>query len=475
MPFQKLAREEALGRYRLIARLGQGGMADVFLARLVGSGGFETLVAVKRMLPTLSDDRRFVAMFLNEGRIAAQLDHPNVCHVYELDEADGTLFLAMEFLRGLPWSEVVPMIPDRPVTTLARFVTGVIVQACEGLHHAHTAVGIDGQPRPIVHRDVSPANLFVTNEGIVKLLDFGVSKVLTEASVTASGVLKGKLPYLSPEQVRNMPVDARTDLFSLAVVAWEALAGRALFDRASAYETVIAVAETDIPTLPGDDAVTRRLDAVLRRALARDPTHRHRSARELADDLCRASAACGAPMTAFEIHAHVSTWLGPSLLRHGRDLAALLGGGRQLDDLSDEQTRQHAAVQLAGMRLREVSVTIGNNAHGTAQPIESIPVGSSTIIGPAPAPITNASGAAMIAPSDELTIPYFAAANTVQTPGVAVVGPTTKPTKPGRRRVTIPNQVAPIGRLGSRTRSLALLVIAILAMEAGVVVGRLLA
>jgi len=450
MRFEKLAREEPLGRYRLIARLGQGGMAEVFLARRIGAGGFEKLVAVKRMLPTLSDDRRFVAMFLNEGRIAAQLDHPNVCHVYELDEADGTLFLAMEFLRGLPWPDVVPMIPDRPVTTLVRFVTGAIVQACEGLHHAHTVVGSDGQPRPIIHRDVSPANLFVTNEGIVKLLDFGVSKVLTGSSMTATGATKGKLPYLSPEQLRNLPVDARSDLFSLAIVAWEALVGRTLFDRASAYETTMAVAETDIPALPGDDAMTRRLDAVLRRALARDPTHRHRSAREFADDLCRASAAYGRPMTAIEIQAHVSTWLGPSLLRHDRELAALVGGGRQLEDTSDEQTRLHAPVPLAGMRLREVSIAVRNDAQATA----SMP------------------GVAMIARSDELTIPGLAVANTVGAPGVATAE---RPPRPPRRREAIPNEVAPIGRSRSRSRSLALVVIAILAMEAGVIVGRLLA
>jgi len=470
MPFEKLACEEALGRYRLIARLGQGGMAEVFLARRIGAAGFEKLVAVKRMLPTLSDDRRFVAMFLNEGRIAAQLDHPNVCRVYELDEADGTLFLAMEFLHGLPWPDVVPMIPDRPVATLVRFVTGAIVQACDGLHHAHTVVGSDGQPHPIVHRDVSPANLFVTSEGIVKLLDFGVSKVLTGPSMTATGVAKGKLPYLSPEQLRNLPVDPRSDVFSLAIVTWEALVGRALFDRASAYDTIMAIAGADIPALPGDDAMTQRLDAVLRRALARDPAHRHRSAREFADDLRRASAAYGGPMTATEIQAQVSTWLGPSLLRHDRELAALVGGGRPLDDPGDEQTRQHSPVPLAGMRLREVSIAVRNHAPAIASP----PVDSSgdTLIGVAVAPIGHAPGVAMIGRSEELTIPDLAAADTVGAPGVATVEWATQPPP---RREAIPNAVAPIGRPRPRSRLLALLVIAILAMEAGVIVGRLLA
>ena len=479
---EKLAREEVLGRYRLVARLGEGGMAEVFLARLVGAGGFEKLVAVKCMLPTRSDDRQVVAMFLNEGRIAAQLDHPNVCHVYELDEADGTLFLAMEFLRGLPWSEIVPAIPDRPATTFVRFVTGVVTQACEGLHHAHTMVGMDGQPRPIVHRDVSPTNLFVTNEGIVKLLDFGVSKVLTESSRTASGVLKGKLPYLSPEQLRNAAVDTRTDLFSLGVVTWEALAGRTLFDRASVYGTMMAVAETAIPALPGDDAVTQRLDAVLRRALARDPTHRHGSAREFADDLCRAIAAYGAPMTAIEIQANLSTWLGPSLLRHCRELAALVGGWRQLEEMSDERTRLHAPAQVSGARLRDVAVAVGNTALDTV--IGGMPAGSSadTIVDLAPASITEAPRVATVALSGELTIPYLAAAGTVEAPGLAMSEPITEL---ARRREATLNEVTspewvPRGTMPgppprSRLRPLGLLVLAVLAMEAGVIVGRLLA
>jgi eukaryotic-like serine/threonine-protein kinase len=484
---QKLAREEALGRYRLIARLGQGGMAEVFLARLVGAGGFEKLVAVKCMLPALSDDRRFVAMFLNEGRIAAQLDHPNVCHVYELDQAGGTLFLAMEFLRGLPWSEIVPAIPDQPRTTLVRFITGAIAQACEGLHHAHTVVGVDGQLRPIVHRDVSPTNLFVTSEGIVKLLDFGVSKVLTESAMTASGVLKGKLPYMSPEQLRNLPVDVRSDLFALAVVTWEALAGRALFDRESAYDTMVAVAEAEIPALPGDDPVTERLDAVLRRALARDRTHRHGSTREFADDLCRAIAAYGAPMIAIEIQAHISTWLGPSLLRRGRELAALLGGWKQLEELTDERTVPHEPAPVAGARLRDVSLAVDNTELDVTQAMAGTPADGSTdtITDLTPASTTEAPGVEMTAVTGELTMPRVATAVTVALPGYAMSEPTT--TEPTWRRAAAPKEVTPTGRPEwvptvvlakpprSLLRSLVLLVIAIVAMEAGVLVGRWLA
>lgn len=505
-PFEKLAHEEALGRYRLIARLGHGGMADVFLARLVGPGGFEKLVAVKRMLPSLSDDRRFVAMFLNEGRIASQLDHPNVCHVYELDEADGTLFLAMEFLRGLPWSEIVPAIPDQPRTTLVRFIAGVMAQACEGLHHAHTVVGVDGLPLPIVHRDVSPTNLFVTNEGIVKLLDFGVSKVLTESSKTATGVIKGKLPYMSPEQLRNLPVDARSDIFSLAAVTWEALAGRVLFERDSDYKTMMAVADADVPALPGHDPITERLDGVLRRALARSPTRRHGSAREFADDLRQAIAAWGAPMMASEIQAHVSTWLGPSLLRRGRELAVLVGAWQPFEDMAEGRTYIHAPVPVAGVRLRDVSLAVDNATLAATQPAKGMPAADAadTFID-LPVPSITAPGVAMTTPSGELTPSRLATAVSVEVPGFAMGEPTTEPiAELAQRRVAGPAEVAPIGRpewvpavmpmtilpeprtvtptailperrTASRQRSLLLLVIAMLALEAGVVVGRLLA
>jgi len=361
MAFRKLSHEEPLGRYRLVAQLGHGGMADVFVACRAGAGGVEELVAVKRMLPSLACDRAAVAMFLHEGRIAAQLAHPNICRVLELGEADGTPFLAMELLLGLPWSEIVSAVPDRPAETLVRFVVGAAVQACEGLHHAHTAAGADQRPRSVVHRDVSPSNLFVTSEGCVKLLDFGVSKLLTEATTTG-GALKGKLPYLAPEQLQGMPVDVRADIFSLGVVTWEALAGRALFDRGSDHEIMQAIAHAEIPALPGERRVSERLDAVLRRALARDRTQRPGSAHELAGELCRAIAGYGEPMAPSEIAAQLATWLGPSLARRGRDLAALTGEARSLDGATGEPTVPHTLAPVAGVRLRERSVVVGGAA-----------------------------------------------------------------------------------------------------------------
>ena len=359
MSIAQLPNEVELGRYRLTARLGQGGMAELFLARLVGVAGFEKLVAIKRILPNLSSDPGFVKMFENEGRIAAQLSHPNVCQVYELGEADGQLFLAMEFLRGLPLHDIIPAIPDRPLATQVRFVVGVIVQACEGLHYAHTSVDVDGKPRPIVHRDVSPTNLFVTNEGIVKLLDFGVSKIVTDVTSTNAGTLKGKLSYMSPEQIRGESLDARCDIFAIAVVTWEAIAGRPLFPRDSINDAW-RTAQEEVPRLPGDGPVITQLDQVIRRALDPDRERRPVSARAFALDLRRAIEACGDPMSPSEIQAHIEHWLEASVSRRSRDLAAIVGRmrGETPPENDEPETVPLSPEPTLGARLRDASLVV---------------------------------------------------------------------------------------------------------------------
>lgn len=379
--FLPLDQEEQLGRYRLSARLGIGGMAEVFLGRLLGAGGFEKLVAIKRILPHLSSDPAYVAMFQDEGRIVAELNHPNICQVYELGEEDGQLFLAMELLRGLPWTEIVPAIPDSPEGPFVRFIVGAITQACEGLHHAHTATDVTGAARPCVHRDVTPSNLFVTSTGTVKVLDFGVAKLLNAIPKTRTGILKGKLPYMSPEQSQGKPVDARTDIFAIATVTWEALAGRSLFDRETEYETWRALLEDELPQLPGDSPVIARLDSVLRQALAREPERRPATARAFAEQLRKAIATHGEPMSAGEIQAHVMTWLGPSVDRKSRDLAGLVGRLRGdeaptvpsptprtpvLAVASQEVTGVHSPTPSPDARLRDESAVVDVAAGETA-------------------------------------------------------------------------------------------------------------
>jgi serine/threonine-protein kinase len=260
-------------------------MAEVFLARMQGVGGFAKLLVIKRILPHLNDDPEFREMFLHEGRVNARLNHSNICQVYELGEVDNEVFLAMEYLEGLAWADLVPLLPRGRGVEL-RVAATVLGQIAEGLRYAHEFVDVDGTSMPIVHRDVSPQNLFITTEGVCKLLDFGVSKILTEGTRTRTGMLKGKLPYMAPEQIRGEAIDARADVFSIGVVLWEALAGERLFQRDSDYQIWKAITEEDIPPVttrvPG---LPPQIDHVIARALERDAARRYPSIRAFSADL----------------------------------------------------------------------------------------------------------------------------------------------------------------------------------------------
>ncbi|HEU0030148.1 MAG TPA: protein kinase [Kofleriaceae bacterium] len=280
---------KSIGRYELVIELARGGMAELFLGRLHGAGGFTKLVAIKRILPQLAQDAQFKDMFLYEGRLAARLAHPNVCQVFELAEDAGELYLAMEYLDGVSWDQLLAAATahDDRATILA-LTAGVIAQAAEGLHYAHALRDPDGRATPIVHRDVSPQNLFVTVDGICKVLDFGVAKMMTDGPRTRSGVIKGKLPYMAPEQIRGEPVDPRADVFSLGVCAWEALAGERLYDRATDFLIWKAIMEEDVPAIASRwPQCPPAIDAVIRRALDREPGHRPESVRAFAAELAR--------------------------------------------------------------------------------------------------------------------------------------------------------------------------------------------
>jgi len=273
---------QLLGRYELLHELGRGGMAELYLARRRGAAGFEKLVAIKRILPHLAQDPHFVQLFQQEAKIASRLSHPNICPVDELDETDGELFLVMEYLEGLSWAELSAAVPASAGESL-RLVGGVLAQACEGLHHAHSL--------QVIHRDVSPQNLFVTTNGTCKVLDFGVAKLTSDdAARTRSGVLKGKLPYMSPEQIEGATIDPRSDVWAMGVVLWEALAKQPLFDRGTDFQVWTAITEEDVPAL-APRGYPASVDNVLRTALARDREQRFASARALGQAIRQA---CGA-------------------------------------------------------------------------------------------------------------------------------------------------------------------------------------
>src|SRR5215510_13595536 len=240
------AAAHSFGKYSLVARLATGGMAEIFLARLQGAAGFEKLVCIKRILPHLARDKQFVAMFLDEARIAARITHPNVCQVFELGEIDGSYYIAMEYLEGVPLSCFRRHDHDGPLPA-PRLVAGIAVQACEGLHHAHQLKASDGRRMDLVHRDVSPQNLFVTIDGIVKVLDFGIAKVQDASVRTTTGAVKGTYAYMAPEQLRGERLDRRTDVFAMGIVMWETLAQKHLFRRETDFLTFQAITTDPIP------------------------------------------------------------------------------------------------------------------------------------------------------------------------------------------------------------------------------------
>ncbi|HLU68446.1 MAG TPA: protein kinase [Kofleriaceae bacterium] len=284
----------AFGKYTLLCKLATGGMGELHVGRQTGAGGFEKLVVIKRLLPHLAEDAHFVAMLLDEARIAARLSHPNVCQVYDLGEAEGHYYIAMEHLEGVPASLVLRRARRAGQKLDLGLAAAILRQACDGLHHAHELTDSEGNLVELVHRDVSPSNLFVTASGLVKVLDFGVAKSQDALARTHTGALKGKYAYMSPEQVLGNPVDRRADVFSLGVVLFELLTAQRLFWRDSEYKMFQAIVEDPIPSLldhrPG---LPPAVGKVVDRALSRDPERRFASARDLGEALEEAVSGIG--------------------------------------------------------------------------------------------------------------------------------------------------------------------------------------
>jgi serine/threonine-protein kinase len=272
-------------RFALLGRIAFGGMAEIFLARESSATGASRHLVVKRILPHVADDEGFVTMFLDEARLAIRLQHPNICPIYEFGEAQGTWFIAMEWVNGVPLGKLIRKARASggiPVPVTVR----VMAQISEALHYAHRARDEQGELLGIVHRDVSPQNIMVSYSGTVKLLDFGVAKARSHSAKTAAGVVKGKLAYMAPEQCRGEEIDARADVFALGVCLFEALTGRPLYHRATEFETLKAVMDDPVPSVRSfKPEVPADLDAIVQHALAKLPEDRWQSAGELQEAL----------------------------------------------------------------------------------------------------------------------------------------------------------------------------------------------
>jgi serine/threonine protein kinase len=285
------------GSYQLIAKLATGGMAEIFLARPSGAGDRDVMV-LKRILPHLAEDEHFVTMFRDEADLASKLIHKNVCHVHAFGEYGGTWFISMEYLHGVPLSRMMTRLSKAGKMLDFRVVAGIIVQACEGLHAAHEARGPDDQLMNVVHRDVSPPNIMVCADGLVKLLDFGIAKARGANSRTRTGTVKGKNAYMSPEQILGRSLDRRSDVFALAVVMYEMLAIRRLFHRDSDFLTFKAITEEPIPEIrERRPDLPHGMRAALLQAMARDPNGRFDTAQAFGNAIRNSVSTLGGPAT----------------------------------------------------------------------------------------------------------------------------------------------------------------------------------
>ena len=307
------------GAFELIAKLATGGMAEIFLARSTQSPGPSgntkaDKVVLKRILPHLAEDEHFVTMFRDEANLASRLIHANVCRVHGLGSHGGTWFIVMEYLHGVALSRMLSRLAKKHQLVDFRIIAGIIVQACEGLHHAHELRDANGHLLNLVHRDVSPPNIMVCSDGLVRLLDFGIAKARGANSKTRTGTVKGKNAYMSPEQILGRALDRRSDVFALGCVMYELIAVKRLFHRDSDFLTFKAITEEPIPDIKDRRPdIPPALRAVLTQALARDPAGRFATARALSEAVKDAVAPLGGPATAVELKKYLVSHFGDEL------------------------------------------------------------------------------------------------------------------------------------------------------------------
>ncbi len=319
---------ERIGRFQLLKKIASGGMAEIYIARQYGVEGFEKLVVIKKLLPELTKNSQFMQMFVNEAKLAARLNHPNIVQIYDLGFTEGSYFIAMEFIQGEDLVSLVKTCRKRGAALPMHYSIRIVSQVCEGLHFAHTKADVLGNPLKIVHCDISPHNIVISFEGAVKVIDFGVAKAATFIEDEDSkNQIRGKLAYMSPEQCTGGTMDARSDLFSLGVVLWELITGRRLYGKLGTKEIFRAASNANIsPPRSVNPAVPEQLDSIVMRAVARQPQDRFGSAYEMCQELESFVKTSGWGATSFDLAAFVRELFHDKLEAMRRYLAAQATG-----------------------------------------------------------------------------------------------------------------------------------------------------
>ncbi|MEW5854850.1 MAG: serine/threonine-protein kinase [Myxococcota bacterium] len=376
----------AYGSFETIKRLAVGGMGEIFLARQTGLKGFERLAIIKTLLSQPEDDDDRVDMFLAEARIAGMLNHPNIVQIYDVNQEEGTYYIAMEYVDGDTLSSLVRAALRQGRHNPWPFLA-FVAQAARALHHAHHQADAQGHPLHLVHRDVSPQNIMVRRDGVTKVVDFGIAKVAGGGQRTRTGVMKGKVAYMAPEQMRAEAVDARSDLFALGVVAWEVTAGRRMFPNKSDVEIISAVMTGQLPR-PSDvvPAYPQALERVVMRALAADPAQRFQTGNEMAAALEEVLAAVPASEKP-EPAAYVESLIGDAVRER---LADLTPASRTGSRTSVRKKRRQLLSVLGGAGVAAAGMAalwLSRPAPSAPPPTPPAPVVAAPAPAPAPAPV----------------------------------------------------------------------------------------
>jgi serine/threonine protein kinase len=276
------------GKYLLIDKIAKGGMAEVFLAKQTGSKGFERLLAIKRILPQFTENAEFVSMFINEAKVAAQLSHPNIVQVFDFGEVEESFYIGMEYVMGRDLRTIMERSQksNRPLSIDQ--ILFIVSRVCSGLEHAHKKRDLQGKELNLVHRDISPQNILVSYEGEIKLVDFGIAKAALQENETRTGILKGKLAYMSPEQAWGKMIDHRSDLFSLGIVLYECATSKRLFKGDSEINTLERVREAKFePPRRFNADLSEQVETVMSKSLAKEVDDRYPSAAEMQKELER--------------------------------------------------------------------------------------------------------------------------------------------------------------------------------------------
>ncbi len=328
------------GKYYLLDRINVGGMAEVFKAKAYGVEGFEKLVAIKRILPNIAEDEEFITMFIDEAKIAVQLNHANIAQIFDLGKIEDTYFIALEYVYGKDLRAIFERLRKRGEIMPIPAACYIITQVCEGLDYAHRKKDSMGRDLNIVHRDVSPQNILVAYEGDVKVIDFGIAKAANKASKTQAGILKGKFGYMSPEQVRGLPLDRRSDIFSLGIIFYEILTGERLFVGESDFSTLEKVRNVEImPPTAYNRNIPESLEKIILKALAKDADDRYQFSSEMAEDIQRFMISQGILFTRKDLGNFMKTLFADDIAR---------------DNAQDDSKKQSSSLPQTAAPVKEV-------------------------------------------------------------------------------------------------------------------------